>query len=141
MSSPTSLPPTAKLRRRTSPGLLGGLLALAGGIFLAVEGAKWLLGYSATGGRTARTRRRYRIPELTKRLYFAPGDRVRYGQEFLRTAGAGDWQHRRGEVVSVRKLAQYQGDPNPRQLVMVKWDGDDEPTRVLNESLGLVSRG
>ncbi len=136
--------PTGAIRfgmdRGRSPGPLGSLLAVGAGVIVALKTAQWLVGVSRGHHGSRKPRKRYRIPELTKRIYFAPGDRVRYGKEFLRTAGSGDWHLRRGRVLRVRKLAQYQGDPNPRQLVTVQWDGDDEPTKVLNESLGLVSR-
>ncbi len=87
-----------------------------------------------------RQRRRYGILETSKKTYFGIGDRVKYGDEFLRTTSGSRWASRRGRVTSVRKLVQYQGDPNPRQLVTVTWDGEDEPGKVLNESLKLVSR-
>ncbi len=85
-------------------------------------------------------RRRYGILETGKKTYFGIGDRVKYGNEFLRTTSGSHWAVRRGRVMAVRKLVQYQGDPSPRQLVTVSWDGEDEPSKVLNESLNLVSR-
>lgn len=85
-------------------------------------------------------RRRYGILETRDKMYFGVGDRVKHGKEYLRTASGARWARRRGRVTGIRKLVQYQGDPNPRQLVTVTWDGEDEPSKLLNESLNLVSR-
>ena len=89
---------------------------------------------------TPKGRRRYGILETRDKMYFGVGDRVKHGKEYLRTASGSRWARRRGRVTGVRKLVQYQGDPNPRQLVTVVWDGEEEPSKLLNESLKLVSR-
>ena len=87
-----------------------------------------------------RRRRRYGILETNKKTFFGIGDRVKYGKEYLRTTSGSRSVFRRGQVTAIRRLNQYQGDPNPRQLVTVTWDGDEQTSKVLNESLRLVSR-
>jgi hypothetical protein len=135
---------TRRLRAQRSPappvGLIGRWVGRAMSVVAATATVLQLTHTLAEKPDRPRRRRRYGILETNKKTYFGIGDRVKYGKEYLRTTSGTRLVFRRGQVTRVRRLTQYQGDPNPRQLVTVTWDGDEEPSKVLNESLRLVSR-
>ena len=65
---------------------------------------------------------------------FKVDDKIAFSADFCRSirANAGDIPHMRGRVLEVLPL---QGD---RQLLMVIWDGEEQPSRVLGANLALV---
>jgi len=63
------------------------------------------------------------------------GDKVQYSSSWLRSVGlyTGDYGRAKGVVLGVKKIN------DTTQVVSIRWDKPDIPTKVLNKNLSKMS--
>jgi len=130
----------ARLRRIsplvTAAHALGKVAAIVAGVGVMIRGIRFL----DEPPPLRRRRKRPSLREVVRLAYVRVDDRVRYSAEYLRTASGSGLELRRGRVVAERRIPNYPGDPSPRQVVMVRWDDDPEPRRILHTAVEPIGR-